>query len=544
MRLKKIKLSGFKSFVDPTTVPLPSNLVGIVGPNGCGKSNVIDAVRWVMGESSAKNLRGDSMADVMFNGSTGRKPVGHAFVELVFDNSDGGLGGQYAAYAEIAVKRQGSRDGQSIYFLNGTRCRRKDITDIFLGTGLGPRSYAIIEQGTISRLIEAKPDELRIFLEAAAGISKYKERRRETATRMRHTHENLNRNNDAAQRERQIQSLETQLEAEVAVLRNVEANIERQREQHIEDTDAFNKVQARAYETGAEIARLEQAIQHAKDTREQQQRELREVERAWNEVQAHLEADRNLIEQLTGAVQEHEHGLMETQALEERSSLALDEAEEAMHTWQQVWDEFNARAAAQLQAAEVERARIIHLEQHVRQLHERLARLEQELTTIAPDTVEGELQGIAERKQGLDATLEHLQETIETHVERINEERQRHQRLNGELNGVRTELQSAQGRYASLEALQEEALGKSAGGAGNAWLGKRGLNNAVRLAQKITVESGWERAVETVLGYALEAVCVVGLDDIDAALSELAQGEVTLFDTRADEAAVARCVVV
>src|SRR3569623_1233629 len=371
MRLKKIKLSGFKSFVAPTTVPLPSNLVGIVGPNGCGKSNVIDAVRWVMGESSAKNLRGDSMADVIFNGSTGRKPVGHAFVELVFDNSDGGLGGQYAAYAEIAVKRQVSRDGQSIYFLNGTRCRRKDITDIFLGTGLGPRSYAIIEQGTISRLIEAKPDELRIFLEEAAGISKYKERRRETETRMRHTHENLNRindlrdeldkrlqtlqrqaktaerykelkqrervvkgqlqalrwttlNNDAAQRERQIQSLETQLEAEVAVLRNVEANIERQREQHIEDTDAFNKVQARAYETGAEIARLEQAIQHAKDTREQQQRELREVERAWNEVQARLEADRNLLEQLTSAVQAREHGLLETQALEERSSLAVE----------------------------------------------------------------------------------------------------------------------------------------------------------------------------------------------------------------------------
>src|SRR3569623_1405330 len=589
MRLKKIKLSGFKSFVDPTTVPLPSNLVGIVGPNGCGKSTVIDAVRWVKGESSAKNLRGASMADVIFTGSTGRKPVGHAFVELVVDNSDGGLGGQYAAYAEIAVKRQVSRDGQSIYFLNGTRCRRKDITDIFLGTGLGPRSYAIIEQGTISRLIEAKPDEQRFFLEEAAGISKYKERRREPATRMRHTHESLNRindlrdelekrlqtlqrqaktaerykelkqrervvkgqlqalrwttlNNDAAQRERQIQSLETQLEAEVAVLRNVEANIERQREQHIEATAAFNKVQARAYEPGAEIARLEQAIPHAKDTREQQQRELREVERAWNEVQAHLEADRNLIEQLTGAVQEHEHGLMETQALEERSSLALDEAEEAMHTWQQVWDEFNARAAAQLQAAEVERARINHLEQHVRQLQERLARLEQELTTIAPDAVEAELQGIAERKQGLDATLEHLQETIEVHVERIDEERQRHQRLNGELNGVRTELQSAQGRYASLEALQEEALGKSAGGAVNAWLGKRGLNNAARLAQKIAVESGWERAVETVLGYALEAVCVDGLDDIDAALSELAQGEVTLFDTRADVAPAARSV--
>jgi len=307
MRLKKIKLSGFKSFVDPTTIPLPSSLIGIVGPNGCGKSNVIDAVRWVMGESSAKNLRGDSMADVIFNGAAGRKPVGHAAVELVFDNSAGSLGGEYASYGEIAIRRQVSRDGQSLYFLNNTRCRRKDITDIFLGTGLGPRSYAIIEQGTISRLIEAKPDELRIFLEEAAGISKYKERRRETETRMRHTHENLNRITDirdelekrlqtlqrqakaaerykelkqeerlvkaqlqtlrwsaldreTVQREQQIQSLETRLEAQVAVLRNVEANIERHRDQHNEESEAFNKVQARAYEVGAEIARLEGVV--------------------------------------------------------------------------------------------------------------------------------------------------------------------------------------------------------------------------------------------------------------------------------------------
>ncbi|MEN8762551.1 MAG: AAA family ATPase, partial [Thiogranum sp.] len=196
MRLSKLKLSGFKSFVDPTTVLFPSSLAGVVGPNGCGKSNVIDAVRWVMGESSAKHLRGDSMADVIFNGSTARKPVAQASVELVFDNSDGGLGGQYANYSEIALRRQVSRDGQSAYFLNNARCRRRDITDIFLGTGLGPRSYSIIEQGMISRLIEAKPEDLRVFFEEAAGISKYKERRRETENRIRHTHENLSRVND------------------------------------------------------------------------------------------------------------------------------------------------------------------------------------------------------------------------------------------------------------------------------------------------------------------------------------------------------------
>src|SRR6056297_2269509 len=193
MRLTAIKLAGFKSFVEPTTIKLPSNLLGVVGPNGCGKSNIIDAVRWVMGESSARQLRGESMSDVIFSGSSVRKPVTTANVELVFDNADGRAGGEYAKYNEISVRRQVSRDGQSSYFLNGARCRRRDIQDLFLGTGLGPRSYAIIEQGTISRLVESKPEELRVFLEEAAGISKYKERRRETENRIRHTRENLER---------------------------------------------------------------------------------------------------------------------------------------------------------------------------------------------------------------------------------------------------------------------------------------------------------------------------------------------------------------
>src|SRR5690554_2548527 len=185
MRLKSIKLAGFKSFVDPTTVDFPSNLCAVVGPNGCGKSNIIDAVRWVMGESSAKNLRGESMTDVIFNGSSGRKPVGQASIELVFDNSDGTLTGEYAAYNEIAIKRRVNRDSENHYFLNGQKCRRRDITDIFLGTGLGPRSYAIIEQVMISKLIEAKPAELRVFIEEAAGISKYKDRK---STRLNSSH--------------------------------------------------------------------------------------------------------------------------------------------------------------------------------------------------------------------------------------------------------------------------------------------------------------------------------------------------------------------
>ena len=214
MRLKCIKLAGFKSFVDPTTVNFPSNMAAVVGPNGCGKSNIIDAVRWVMGESSAKNLRGESMTDVIFNGSTSRKPVSQASIELVFDNSDGTLLGEYAAYAEISIRRKVTRDSQTTYYLNGTKCRRRDITDIFLGTGLGPRSYSIIEQGMISKLIESKPEDLRNFIEEAAGISKYKERRRETENRIRRTHENLARLTDLREElERQLERLHRQAEA-------------------------------------------------------------------------------------------------------------------------------------------------------------------------------------------------------------------------------------------------------------------------------------------------------------------------------------------
>ena len=332
MRLKSIKLAGFKSFVDPTTVGFPDNLSAIVGPNGCGKSNVIDAVRWVMGESSAKHLRGESMADVIFNGSNSRKPTTQASVELVFDNSDGGLGGEYATYNEIAIKRQVTRDGQSNYFLNSIKCRRKDITDIFLGTGLGPRSYAIIEQGMISRLIEAKPEELRVYIEEAAGISKYKERRRDTENRMRRTMENLERLTDIRDElERQLSRLERQsvaaekytefkkeerlLKAQLQALRfqlldeqakskqgiitelelkvesfvtdqvGKDTEIEEYRLQHTEMGDKFNEVQGRFYALGSEIARIEQNIQHAQSRSQELQRDLEQTERDCKEAE-------------------------------------------------------------------------------------------------------------------------------------------------------------------------------------------------------------------------------------------------------------------
>src|SRR5689334_22253790 len=231
MRLTRIKLAGFKSFVDPTSVNFPSNLTGVVGPNGCGKSNIIDAVRWVMGEISAKHLRGDSMADVIFNGSGSRKPVGHATVELVFDNSDGKLAGEYAAYSEVSLKRVVERDGQSSYFLNGARCRRKDITQLFLGTGLGSRSYAIIEQNMISRVIEARPEDMRAFLEEAAGISRYKERRKETESRIATTRENLARLSDLRDEvEKQLRHLQRQ----AATARRYQALKQEERQTHAE----------------------------------------------------------------------------------------------------------------------------------------------------------------------------------------------------------------------------------------------------------------------------------------------------------------------
>src|ERR1700749_482293 len=255
MRLTKIKLAGFKSFVDPTQVSFPSNLTGVVGPNGCGKSNVIDAVRWVMGELSAKHLRGDNMADVVFNGSSARKPVGTASVELVFDNSDGKLGGAYASYNEISLKRQVSRDGSSGYFINSARCRRKDITNLFLGTGLGSRSYAFIEQGMISRVIEAKSDDMRAFIEEAAGISRYKERRKETESRVAETRENLERLQDLRDEiDKQIRHLQRQ----AATARRYQAFKEQERRL----TAELLALRLRDLDSGAEVHASAMRVRH------------------------------------------------------------------------------------------------------------------------------------------------------------------------------------------------------------------------------------------------------------------------------------------
>jgi chromosome segregation protein len=578
MRLEKIKLAGFKSFVDPTTVPIPSNLVGIVGPNGCGKSNVIDAVRWVMGESSAKVLRGESMADVIFNGSSVRKPVGTASIELIFDNSEGRAGGQYAQYNTIEVKRQISRDGQSLYYLNGVRCRRRDITDLFLGTGLGPRSYSIIEQGMISRLIEARPEELRVFLEEAAGISKYKERRRETENRIRHTRENLERLTDLRdevakqlqhlqrqaataekyqllkqeerqvkaellalrwhtldeelkQRERRLAELENQLEAALAAQRKLESEIEADRERHTEANDLFNEVQGRFYALGAEITGLEQAIQFARDTRRQQEQDLAQVEQAWQESEAHRSQDEARLEELNSSLREAEPQLEEARALEAELADSLSQAEQSMQTWQTEWEQFNQQAAEPAQTAQVERTRINHLEQQETNLERRLQRLNDELGRLDDSQLLSEITELEGREAEQQARVETLQEQLSETVERISRQREDNSQLARRLDQARTELQANLGRKASLEALQQAALGNRGGGI-SAWLERSHLSQATRLAQELKVEPRWQRAVEIVLGFHLQAVCVDNLDEFKSSLVELEKGSLTLWDTQ------------
>ncbi len=566
MRLKSIKLAGFKSFVDPTTVSFPSNMAAVVGPNGCGKSNIIDAVRWVMGESSAKNLRGESMTDVIFNGSNTRKPVTQASIELIFDNSDGTLTGEYAAFAEISIRRRVTRDAQNTYFLNGVKCRRRDITDIFLGTGLGPRSYSIIEQGMISKLIEAKPEDLRNFIEEAAGISKYKERRRETENRIRRTHENLARltdlreelerqlerlhrqaqsaekyqeykaeerqlkaqlsalrwqalNDQVGQREQVIGDQEVGFEALVAEQRNADASIERLRDGHHELSERFNLVQGRFYSVGGDIARVEQSIQHGQQRLRQLQDDLREAEQARLETESHLGHDRTLLATLGEelAMLEPEQDIAGAAA--EETAAQLEEAETAMQTWQEQWERFNQQSAEPHRAAEVQQSRIQQLEQSLERLAERQRRLEDERASLAADPEDAAVAEMGELLAVGELNLEELsaaQEQAEQRLEQLHERLQQAVRAEQQAQG---ELQRLNGRIASLEALQQAAMDPGKGV--SEWLQERGLDQRPRLAEGLRVEPGWELAVETVLGADLQAVLLDSFDELDMSGFEL-----------------------
>ena len=579
MRLSKIKLAGFKSFVDPTTITFPSSLVGVVGPNGCGKSNVIDAVRWVMGESSASRLRGDSITDVIFNGSSSRKPIGSASVELLFDNTETTLEGQYAKYAEISIRREVSRDGISNYFLNGTRCRRKDITGIFLGTGLGPRSYSIIEQGMISRLIEAKPEEMRVFLEEAAGISKYKERRRETSNRIKHTKENLDRLLDVLDEvEKQIKHLDrqaktaerysrykneerrmsaevlalrtqdvderatvaktrleerkTQLEAAIAKQRSLEAALEDTRVVQSERADEFNAVQGRYYKVGSDIARLEQSIEHARDLRERQDADLDQAVLGAREITGHINQDRDEIEQLELTLSELVPGLEQARQSERSSSESLQRAETALAEWQKQWDTHALGYNQALQQQNVENTRAEQIESRLQSFSERRKKIDDAKTVASPMELKTKHDELAEqelrKRQARDEFERHLTDT----AEKIRKLREQDQKLTRLVEERRTTLHGSQGKFASLEALQDAALG-TGDDSTKRWLAGAGLEGNRRVAQTLDVASGWDRAVETVLGDYLQAVCVSDITPVAESITSLKSGSLTVFREQA-----------
>ena len=581
MRLKSIKLAGFKSFVDPTSVHFPSNLCAVVGPNGCGKSNIIDAVRWVMGESSAKNLRGESMTDVIFNGSGGRKPVGQASIELIFDNSEGRIVGEYASYSEIGIKRKVTRDGQSNYYLNGSKCRRRDITDIFLGTGLGPRSYAIIEQGMISRLIEARPDELRIYIEEAAGISKYKERRRDTENRIRRTMENLERLTDirdelgrqlsrlerqakAAEKYSEYKKEERQTSAELLALKwrgynqsatqqkqligemevererilteriGCDTAIEKLRTQSTDLNDTFNEVQARFYKVGGDVARIEQAIEHAQQRASELHKDLEQTERNFTESEQHLNAD---IQKATGWQAEFEQlapALELAREAEKVSSQALQAAEESMQQWQQAWDEFNQQSAAPRQQAEVQQSRIQHLEQLMRRLTERHESLSSEASSFQASPAEEEMALIQEQLSDAEQTRETIENQRLDNSAQIEVARSSEKQLSAELDQARSRQQTLEGRRASLDALQQAAMGDDAE---KKWLESKGLGGNSRLADSVRPDEGWEVAAETVLGSYLQAVEVDDVAGNIGLLDDFKKGELLLIGKTGQAAA-------
>jgi chromosome segregation protein len=559
VRLNSIKLSGFKSFAEPTNFLLPGQLVGVVGPNGCGKSNIMDAVRWVLGESRASELRGESMQDVIFNGTTTRKQASRSSVELVFDNADHRAGGQWNQFGEIAVRRVLTRDGTSSYYINNQPVRRRDVQDVFLGTGLGPRAYAIIGQGTISRIIESKPEELRLFLEEAAGVSKYKERRRETENRLGDTRENLTRVEDilrelnanleklekqaevaaryntlqgeATKKQHQLWFLKrsesdadqakikadsekaiNDLESRTADLRRIESELETVRQAHYAAGDQVNQAQGKLYEASAEVGRLEGEIRFVVEGRqrvEQRLVQLREQMGQWGRRREEAEAE---IETLAGkGVDAEEQAVMLAAQLEEHDA-RMPELEEAQ---QRAQDEANAQRAAVVQIQQqiqVLAADQRNIEDQSRQLTQRGERLRADQSALAaPD--EARLQSMQEEHAAAqeaaseaDARLHELQESVpqldddrRTKQQAVNTESARHAELSA--------------RLEALRALQEKVKtdGKLA-----PWLAKHGLEGMQGLWSRIHIEQGWENALEAALRERLGALEVSRLDMVRA----------------------------
>ena len=585
MRLSTIKLAGFKSFVDPTVLHLPTNMTGVVGPNGCGKSNIIDAVRWVMGESSASRLRGDSLTDVIFSGSSSRKPVSQAMVELIFDNSDGAVGGEYARFAEISVKRTVSRDGQSTYYLNGARCRRRDITDLFLGTGLGARSYSIIEQGMISQIIEARPEDLRVYLEEAAGISKYKERRKETESRIKATRENLDRLNDLREEvDKQIEHLRRQaraaeqyqtlqadrrekdaqlkgleyrkLDGELAVQReamtaeelklqqfqadqrSAEAQIEACRVQHGEAGEALGKVQAEGYRVSGELARIEQQITHQRELKQRLETARAEADAAFAQIGEHITGDERQLGELRTSIGDAEQKAATMSGSDGERQEALRVAETALHEWQQRWDAYAKAQAEASRWAEVERTKIEYLEKQSLDAGRRRETLANERGGLDTSALVAALATMKDEHDQKKGGLDELATALEQRKTGLSNLQEQQRQLQNDLSETRKQIQTARGRLASLEALQHAALGQEKNSALD-WLKSQDLEGNPRLGEVLQVDKGWETAVETVLGSLLEAVTVDAPTEWLDAVAGLAQGRIALVAEGGDFASPA-----
>jgi chromosome segregation protein len=582
VRLTSIKLSGFKSFVDPTNFQVPGQLVGVVGPNGCGKSNIIDAVRWVLGESKASELRGESMQDVIFNGTTTRKPAGRSSVELVFDNGDGKAAGQWSQYAEIAVKRTLTRDGTSTYYINNQAVRRRDIQDIFLGTGLGPRAYAIIGQGMISRIIEARPEELRIFLEEAAGVSKYKERRRETENRLQDTRENLLRVEDilrelnanleklqsqaavaqkfhelqADQEEKQkllwllrkneakteqekhfrdIEKAQTDLEEQTAKLRHVETELEHMRQSHYAAGDRMHQAQGHLYQTNSEIGSLEAQIKFVIESRNRLQSQL-------NSLTAQRDQWQRQGSQFQDDLAEAELQLEERAARVEQTHQAAQQQNDRLPALEQAWresqiktTESRAKIMQAQQQIELESAHQRNASNILANLAVRRERLSQEKNGLAlPDTTHlSNLKMQLEEKQAALEEEKQLLEEAQEQQPKLEEERRTAQQQ------VNTEAANNAQLEARLNALRQLQASVQTEGKVQPWLKKHELGELPRLWQKLHIEQGWETALESVLRERTSALEMSNLDWAKAFFSDAPPAKLALFTPNASAAASA-----
>jgi chromosome segregation protein len=563
VRLTQIRLSGFKSFVDPTSIHVPGQLVGVVGPNGCGKSNVMDAVRWVLGETRASALRGDSMQDVIFNGSVNRKPLARAAVELMFDNSQGRAAGQWSQYAELSVRRVLQRDGESSYYINGTHVRRRDITDMFLGTGLGPRAYAIIEQGMISRVIEAKPEELRVFLEEAAGISRYKERRRETESRLTDTRENLARITDirvelgaqleklqaqaeiatrykeyqaelqlkqqllwylrrrdaAAEREKHSQEVAragNALEAEMAALRAIEARVESARSAHYAAGDSLNAAQGALYAANAEVARNESELRHIEETRqrlESQHTERQAQLASWRGQRAQLTQALHMWAARAGTAKEK---VAQTQLQLQTQNELLPQAEAAFRAVQEKLNEARSQVLQAESRLQLGQANLAHLERAGQTLGQRRERAGAELQSLAaPDAAA--MRGLAGRLAELQSALQAAQAEVEALQEESAALEERRSAAAATLAEAQREHAAAQ---AQLDTLRQIQAATEDNAPLREWLQRHGLDDLPRLWQKLRIDQGWETAVESVLRERLHALELTDATRLAAVLAD------------------------